>query len=106
MFGELTATLIKCTDFEAMRAFYRDRLGLPTVKEGENWIVLDTGEGRELVLGGDTGGDTMALAFTGADLADAREALAFAGPSEIEQHDTMRRFFVRDPDGNTVLIID
>ncbi|MFF3916343.1 VOC family protein [Streptomyces sp. NPDC001852] len=106
MFGELTATLIKCADFEAMRTFYRDRLGLPTVKEGENWIVLDTGEGRELVLGGDTGGDTIALAFTKADLEAAREELASAGPSEIERHDTMHRFFVRDPDGNTILIND
>ncbi|MFJ8477128.1 VOC family protein [Kitasatospora sp. NPDC094011] len=106
MFGEFTATLIKCANFEEMRAFYRDRLGLRTVKEGENWITLDSGGGREIVLGGDTGGDTMALAFTGADLARAREALAPVDPSEIEQHDAMHRFFVRDPDGNTVLIID
>ncbi|MCM2414273.1 VOC family protein [Streptomyces sp. RKAG290] len=106
MFGTLSATLIKCQDFEAMRAFYQDRLRLATVKSGDGWIVLDTGSGRELVLGGDTGGDTIAIAFTGAELEPAREALRDAGPTEIEQHSTMHRFFVKDPDGNTVLIID
>ncbi|ROV69892.1 VOC family protein [Streptomyces globisporus] len=106
MFGALTAVLVKCDDFEAMKAFYRDGLKLATVKEGENWIVLDTGAGGELVLGGDTGGATTAIAFTGADLESAREELREAGPSEVERHSDMHRFFVKDPDGNTVLIID
>ncbi|MFF3333577.1 VOC family protein [Streptomyces sp. NPDC002888] len=106
MFGSLSAVLIKCEDFEAMKAFYRDRLKMATVKEGEGWIVLDTGAGGELVLGGDTGGDTMAIAFTGAELEPAREELRDAGPTEIERHSDMRRFFVKDPDGNSVLIID
>jgi catechol 2,3-dioxygenase-like lactoylglutathione lyase family enzyme len=93
MFGALTAVLVKCDDFEAMKTFYRDRL-------------KDTGAGGELVLGGDTGGATTAIAFTGAELESAREELGDAGPSEIERHSDMHRFFVKDPDGNTVLIID
>ncbi|MER7307071.1 VOC family protein [Streptomyces griseoluteus] len=106
MFGSLSAVLIKCDNFEEMKAFYRDRLDMATVKEGDGWIVLDTGSGGELVLGGDTGGDTMAIAFTGAELGPAREGLRDSGPTEIEKHSDMHRFFVKDPDGNTVLIID
>ncbi|QTE01587.1 VOC family protein [Streptomyces cyanogenus] len=106
MFGSLSAVLIKCDNFEEMKAFYRDRLNMATVKEGDGWIVLDTGSGGELVLGGDTGGDTMAIAFTGAELGPAREGLRDSGPTEIEKHSDMHRFFVKDPDGNTVLIID
>ncbi|UQX05453.1 VOC family protein [Streptomyces sp. RerS4] len=102
----MSAILIKCDDFEAMKSFYRDRMNLATVKEGDNWIVLDTGSGGELVLGGDTGGDTFAVAFTKADLGPAREALVDIAPTETEKHSDMHRFFVKDPDGNTVLVID
>lgn len=105
MFGKLAVTLIECVDLAAMTAFYRDRLRLPVLDQGDDWISFDTG-GGELVLGGKHGKRGITPAFVGADLEAVREALIDVGPTEITKHDTGRSFWVVDPDGNEIAFAD
>jgi catechol 2,3-dioxygenase-like lactoylglutathione lyase family enzyme len=37
-------------DLEAQRRFYRDRLGLREIEEGDDWVQFDMGDGRLLEL--------------------------------------------------------
>lgn len=104
-FGRLAVTLVECADLPAMTAFYRDRLHLPVLGRGDDWISFDTG-GGELVLGGKNGKRGITPGFVGADLEAAREALSDLDPTEITAHDTGRSFWVVDPDGNEIAFAD
>jgi len=105
VFGRLAVTLVECVDLPAMIAFYRDRLHLPVLAQGEDWISFDTG-GGELVLGGKHGKRGITPGFVGADLEAAREALLGLDPTEITAHDTGRSFWIIDPDGNEIAFAD
>lgn len=106
MFGELAVTVIECRDLPAMTAFYRDRLGLQVLNQGDDWISFHTGNGGELLLGGKNGDSAMHLGFVGADLPRAREALDDLHPTEIQEHDTGLHFSLTDPEGHSLSFVD
>ena len=95
-------------------AFYRDLLGLELVRrDGDNWVVFDAGgrmfalhgavEGRPIQAGGAT------AVFAVADLDRTRAVLSERGVEFGHEGDVTgyaRFASFKDPDGNTVQIIE
>ena len=109
---------LRVTDFAAMRAFYRDVVGLEEWRGGDGFVFFKVAEGVEghpqaFVLfdrGREVGPETSTLdhlAFVIAldEYADRRRRLEDAGlevtPKEFPFFH-WRALFVKDPDGNTV----
>jgi catechol 2,3-dioxygenase-like lactoylglutathione lyase family enzyme len=101
-------------DMDRAVEFYRDVLGLPLVRrDGDNWSVFDAGgfqfalhkavEGRPLSPGGAT------AVFSVDDLDRARATLSDRGVDFGHEGDVAgyaRFASFRDPDGNTVQLIE
>ena len=101
-------------DMERAVAFYRDLLGLDLVRrDGDNWAVFDSGgrmfalhgavEGRPISPGGAT------AVFAVADLDRTRSVLSERGVEFGHEGDVTgyaRFASFKDPDGNTVQIIE
>ncbi|NLU68535.1 VOC family protein [Streptomyces sp. HNM0574] len=103
MHGRLSLTVYYCEDLEAMASFYRDKLGMKTVAEKEDEVVLDgNGHGILLQSRATKGAETI---FTGVDVDAAYEDLAALNPSRLEGEES-RGFVVRDPEGNTVCFVN
>jgi catechol 2,3-dioxygenase len=101
-------------DMDRSVEFYRDVLGLTlTRRDGENWAVFDAGgrrfalhgavEGRPVVPGGAT------AVFSVLDLDEARGQLSergveFGHEGDVEGYARFASF--KDPDGNTVQLIE
>jgi catechol 2,3-dioxygenase-like lactoylglutathione lyase family enzyme len=115
MLGELA---LRVNDLEAMRAFYRDVVGLEVWRDGDDFVFFKVAEGVEghpqaLVLfdrGVDVGPETSTLdhlAFV-IDLADYEsrrrglEALGLRVTPKEFPFFHWRALFVSDPEGNTV----
>ena len=115
MLGELA---LRVNDLQAMRAFYRDVVGLEVWRDGDDFVFFKVAEGVEghpqaLVLFDrevDVGPETSTLdhlAFV-IDLADyeARqrglEALGLRVTPKVFPFFHWRALFVSDPEGNTV----
>jgi catechol 2,3-dioxygenase len=101
-------------DMDRAVAFYREVLGLTLVRrDGENWAVFDAGGRRFALHGGIEGrpvspGGATAV-FSVADLDRARARLAdrgveFGHEGDVQGYARFASF--RDPDGNTVQIIE
>ncbi|MEN8655958.1 VOC family protein [Streptomyces sp. 21So2-11] len=106
VFGKLAVTLIECRDLEAMTVFYRDRIGLEILNQGDDWISFHTGSGGELIIGGKNGDSGVHLGFVGADLPRAHAALSDLSPTDLREHDTGRNFTIADPEGNSLSFVD
>ena len=113
--GELA---LRVTDLAAMRAFYRDVVGLEVFREGEGHVFLKVSDGVEghpqLLVLFDRGRDVAAESSTLDHLAfvidrdeydDRRRQLESHGlhvsPKDFPNFG-WRALFVSDPDGNTV----
>ncbi|HJP66435.1 MAG TPA: VOC family protein [Actinomycetota bacterium] len=101
-------------DMDRAVAFYQEVLGLTLVRrDGENWAVFDAG-GRRFALHGaiegrpqPPGGATAV--FSVGDLDDARAQLAdrgveFGHEGDVQGYARFASF--KDPDGNTVQLIE
>ncbi|PWW60446.1 VOC family protein [Actinokineospora spheciospongiae] len=106
MFGNLTVTVIDCEDVAAMTEFYRDRLGLKVMDQGENHTVFDTGNGGELVVESNGYKAPLSVAFTDVDIPAAHTALADLAPTELAAHKGGERFEVLDPEGNRIIFVN
>ncbi|GAA1329592.1 VOC family protein [Saccharothrix algeriensis] len=106
MFGNLTVTLIDCKDVAVMTEFYRDRLGLKVLDQGENHTVFDTGNGGELVVESHGYKAPLSMAFTAVDIPAAHEALADVATTDLMPHKTGERFEIVDPEGNRIIFVN
>lgn len=106
MFGKLSVTIIDCADVQRMTRFYRDRLGLKVIDQGENHTVFDTGNEGELVLESHGVERPVSIAFTDADIPRAHRELADEDPTELAPHKGGQRFSVLDPEGNTITFVN
>ena len=116
---------IRCRDFEAMTAFYRDMLGLEVLSGGHRGTIVFFriaegygGHTAVLALFDEAAGDVATgqasslhhLAFT-VDRADQDRAEAFLASNGIETRIEefawigWRGLFMTDPDGNTVELV-
>jgi catechol 2,3-dioxygenase-like lactoylglutathione lyase family enzyme len=102
--GKLTNTIIECVDLAAAVQFYTHQLGLTEQFAGEGFVVLDGGSGT-LVLWQGKQAESV-IAFTGADLAEARAQLEARGVNvgPTGKHPTGDHFYVKDPEGHAVMI--
>jgi catechol 2,3-dioxygenase-like lactoylglutathione lyase family enzyme len=112
--NELDHVYYWVTDMDRAVAFYRDVLGLRLLRqEGPSWALFDAGgrrfalhgaiEGRPMMPGGAT------AVFSVNDLDGARAVLADRGVEFGHEGDVAgyaRFASFRDPDGNTVQIIE
>jgi catechol-2,3-dioxygenase len=102
--GTLTTTIIECADLTRTLPFYTEQLGLEVLSQGESFSVLATGS-ASIVLWQGAKTDVV-IAFTGADLDQARSLLesrgAEVGPNGT--HPTGEHFYVTDPEGNDIMI--
>ena len=102
--GALTTSIIECEDFARTLPFYTEQLGLDVANQGENFAVLPTGSGSIVLWQGDK--SDVAIAFTGADLEQARTLLGGRGV-EVGPNGTHpggEHFYVQDPEGNKIMI--
>ncbi|SDK12037.1 hypothetical protein SAMN04487820_104334 [Actinopolyspora mzabensis] len=106
MFGNLTVTVIDCDDVDEMTRFYRDRLNLKVLDQGENHTVFDTGNGGELVVESHGVRHPVSMAFTDVDISKAHSALADLAPTEPVPHKDGQRFSAQDPEGNRIIFVD
>ncbi|PRW64220.1 hypothetical protein CEP50_06170 [Actinopolyspora mortivallis] len=89
-----------------MTEFYRDRLGLEVMDEGDNHTVFDTGNGGELVLESHGAERPISIAFTDVDIPSAHRDLGDCEPTELAPHKGGQRFSVLDPEGNTIIFVN
>jgi catechol 2,3-dioxygenase-like lactoylglutathione lyase family enzyme len=114
----LDYVILLCDNLAAMRAFYEQRLGLPVVRDWENWLELGAGavrltlrpRGRPYDGPRVSPGAGVQLAFRvpPGEVAAWQAALEAAGVEVLEgardQAYGHRTLFVRDPEGNVVEI--
>jgi catechol-2,3-dioxygenase len=102
--GVLTTTIIECEDLARTKPFYTERLGLDVMNEGESFAVLATGSGSIVLWQGKK--TDIAIAFTGADLDEARTLLEERGVETGPDgtHPGGEHFYVQDPEGNEIMI--
>jgi catechol 2,3-dioxygenase-like lactoylglutathione lyase family enzyme len=102
--GKLTNTIIECVDLEAAVPFYKDQLGMSEVFAGESFVVLDGGSGTLVLWQGKQ--SEIVIAFTGANLDEARKQLEARGVDvgPNDKHPTGDHFYVKDPEGHPVMI--
>jgi predicted enzyme related to lactoylglutathione lyase len=102
------------SDMDRAVAFYRDMLGLPlTRRDGENWAEFDSG-GRRFALHGVGEGQSVTpggatAVFSVDDLDQSKQRLSVQGVSFDQEGDVQgyaRFASCRDPDGNTVQLIE
>jgi catechol-2,3-dioxygenase len=102
--GVLTTTIIECEDLARTLPFYTEQLGLDIMNQGESFAVLATGSGSIVLWQGKK--TDIAMAFTGADLDEARSLLedrdVEVGPNGT--HPGGEHFYVKDPEGNEIMI--
>ncbi|MGE5673276.1 MAG: VOC family protein [Mycobacterium leprae] len=104
MIGNITTVGIQCTDLEASKRFYSEKLGLQLVAGGRGWAVLNGGTVSISLWQGAT--PATVIGFDGGKLEEIRTALEAEGISagDPEPHPGGRHFNVFDPDGNRVMI--
>jgi len=102
------------TDMDRAVGFYRDMLGLPlTRRDGGNWAEFDSG-GRRFALHGVGEGQSVTpggatAVFSVDDLDQSKQRLSVRGVSFDHEGDVQgyaRFASCRDPDGNTIQLIE
>ncbi len=102
------------TDMDRAVGFYRDMLGLPlTRRDGGNWAEFDSG-GRRFALHGVGEGQSVTpggatAVFSVDDLDQSKQRLSVQGVSFDHEGDVQgyaRFASCRDPDGNTIQLIE
>lgn len=112
-------TTIQVSDLDRSLAFYHDLLGLPVAERfqaGPNEIaMLGEGEGTKLELIRKAGpalespGQGLSMGFAPADIAALLQKLADQGiavPPPVSPNPTMKFYFLRDPDGYAVQLVE
>lgn len=110
------------SDLDRAREFYTDRLGLKEVDhEGDELIVLESGDSKVNVYRSDHAGTNEATAVTWAVDDIAREVAALKGKGVTFEHydlpglalegdvhvgDHMKIAWFKDPDGNILNIVE
>ena len=101
-------------DLARMRAFYGDVLGLDVIMDLGSFVTFGSGEMMQVQLGAGTKGGSGTpmpdMSIEVDDLASALERVEAAGvPVEygpVDEPWGVRRFFVRDPAGKLVNILE
>lgn len=112
-------TTIHVKDMEASLAFYHGLLGLPVVERfgpPEHQIAMlgpEEGTKLELLCGGPAlegpVGLGVSMGFTPDNMGELLEKLAAAGvtiPEPMSPNPSLRFFFIKDPDGYTVQLVE
>lgn len=104
MIGKLVTVGVQCTDLEASKQFYVEKLGLKVLAAGEGWATLDAGGTSITLWQGPKAAIT--LGFDGAGLAEIKAGLEAAGinPGGLAQHPGGVHYNVFDPDGNRIML--
>lgn len=104
MIGKITTVGIECTDFEASKQFYSERLGMQVMAGGNGWAVLNAGGLSISLWQGSKAATTVGLSGGTAD--EVRLALEAQGVQvgDLQPHPGGRHYDVFDPDGNRVMI--
>lgn len=110
-------TTLKIADLDRSLHFYHDLLGLPIAERfgppGHEIAMLgdETGTKLELLSGPAPAplGQGVSLGFAPKDLAALLEALRADGiaiPAPVSPDPTLRFYFIQDPDGYTVQLVE
>lgn len=110
-------TTLHVTDLERSLHFYHELLGLPVAERfgpPEREIVMlgdGTGTKLELLCGPTPGplGQGVSLGFAPDDMAALLESLKADGialPTPVSPNPTVRFYFIQDPDGYTVQLVE
>ncbi|BBX05312.1 VOC family protein [Mycolicibacterium aichiense] len=101
------------SDIEAAKGFYTDYLGLSTEEFNLGWVARytspDTGANLQLVTADATAPESPVISVATDDVDAAYEQARTRGYQIVHPLTTeswgVRRFFVRDPDGNVINVV-
>ncbi|QEN16779.1 VOC family protein [Mycolicibacterium sp. ELW1] len=101
------------SDIEAAKGFYTDYLGLTTEEFNLGWVARytspDTGANLQLVTADATAPEMPVISVATDDVDAAYEQARARGYQIVHPLTTeswgVRRFFVRDPDGNVINVV-
>ncbi|MEZ0356471.1 VOC family protein [Mycobacterium sp. SA01] len=101
------------SDIEAAKGFYTDYLGLSTEEFNLGWVARytspDTGANLQLVTADATAPESPVISVATDDVDAAYEQARARGYQIVHPLTTeswgVRRFFVRDPDGNVINVV-
>jgi predicted enzyme related to lactoylglutathione lyase len=104
---------LQVADIEAAKGFYTDYLGLTTEEFNLGWVARytspDTGANLQLVTNDATAPVPPVISVATDDVDAAYEAARARGYEIVHPLTTepwgVRRFFVRDPDGNVINVV-
>ena len=104
---------LRVADLDAARSFYADFLGLSTEEFNLGWVArhtdTDTGAHVQLVTRDETAPEDSVISVHTDDVDAAYEDACARGYDIVHPLVTeewgVRRFFVRDPDGNVINVV-
>ena len=112
-------TTIHVADIEKSLAFYNGLLGLPVAGRmgvpGHEIVMLGPDEGTklELISTGEPApehpGQGVSMGFTPDNMGELLDKLAAAGvaiPAPMSPNPTLRFYFIQDPDGYTIQLVE